>query len=107
MKRIAAAIALAVLWGLYSAPVSAEIIPTFSPSECIYWGTGQIIHTDNNGVIPNVGDWNGDGLKDLLVGVYYNGNVYYYQNSGTNEEPVFTNRVMLNAGGNPIALTSG
>lgn len=107
MKRITLGIVVAVFCGWSSLPVSAAIIPTFSPSEFIYWGTGQIIQTENNGVIPNVGDWNGDGLKDILVGIYQSGRVYFYPNTGSNENPVFATRSMLHAGGSPIAMTSG
>ena len=83
------------------------VIPTFSPAELITWGSSQIIMTDNNGVIPNVGDWDHDGVKDLLVGTFYNGNVYYYHNTGTNENPVFPTRTMLQAGGVNISVTYG
>ena len=105
MKRLTL-ISLSIV-GILALAVSAEVIPVFSPSEYIYWVTGQIIQAENTGVIPNVGDWNGDGLKDILVGVYQSGNIFFYPNSGTNEEPVFTSRSMLYAGASPIAMSSG
>lgn len=37
---------------------------------------------------PRVFDWNGDGLKDILVGEM-EGNVYFLKNTGTNNKPVF------------------
>lgn len=87
---------------------AATVVPIFEPSQFIYWGTpGQIIMTDNNGVIPNVGDWDHDGAKDILVGTYYYGNVYFYRNTGTNLNPVFPTRVQLTADGSPIAVTYG
>lgn len=99
--------AIAVGIALSALTAAATIVPTFSPPEFLYWGTGQIIQTENNGVIPNVGDWNGDGLKDLLVGIYQSGNIYFYPNTGTNAAPVFATRSILTANGVPISVTSG
>jgi hypothetical protein len=39
---------------------------------------------------PYMVDWNGDGLKDLIVGQFIDGRVRFYPNSGTNREPAFT-----------------
>jgi len=47
---------------------------------------------------PVAADWNRDGKKDLLVGDY-NGNVYYYENTGTDQDPQFNGSVLLQAGG--------
>ena len=107
MKQVTTTILTAIILAFCSSMAAAEIIPTFSPSEFIYWGTGQIIQTEKNGVIPNVGDWNGDGMKDILVGVYQSGNIYYYPNTGTNENPVFPSRSLLEADNRPITLTYG
>ena len=85
----------------------STVIPVFEPAVNNTWGAGQVIMTDNNGVIPCVGDWDNDGVKDLLVGTYYNGNVYYYHNTGTNANPVFPSRTMLQADGVNIAVTYG
>lgn len=38
---------------------------------------------------PQVYDMNLDGMKDILVGVN-GGQIYYYENTGTNENPVFS-----------------
>jgi hypothetical protein len=37
---------------------------------------------------PRIIDWNKDGLKDLLVGEIM-GNIYFMENVGTNDSPVF------------------
>jgi hypothetical protein len=52
-------------------------------------------------------DWNGDGKKDILVGCFYNGNVYLYLNSGTNNSPVFTTGAKLKADGSEISVVYG
>jgi hypothetical protein len=57
--------------------------------------------------VPCVVDWDGDGKKDLLVGCFYNGNVYFYPNSGTNNSPVFTTGTKLKADGQEISVAYG
>ncbi len=37
---------------------------------------------------PRIYDWNGDGLKDMLVGEF-TGSAYFLENTGTNAAPVF------------------
>ena len=46
---------------------------------------------------PFVVDWDEDGKKDLIVG-NGNGNVFFYQNVGTNDKPVFLNREIIRKG---------
>jgi len=82
------------------------LVPVFEPGYSIAW-SGGTIHTDNYGVVPNAVDWNGDGKKDLLVGTFYNGNVYFYPNQGTNAAPLFQGREMVEADGVPISLSYG
>ena len=50
---------------------------------------------------PDIGDLNGDGLKDLAFG-WWEGTVVYYPNSGTNSDPVFTGDHELSAVGTVI-----
>jgi hypothetical protein len=40
---------------------------------------------------PFVDDWNGDGLKDLLIGYQNVGKIAVYLNCGTDAKPAFTN----------------
>jgi hypothetical protein len=35
-----------------------------------------------------VADWNQDGKKDILVGVFSRGNIWLYLNEGTDAEPI-------------------
>ena len=107
MKLSTTILCAGILMVLGLASVQATVIPVFEPYEYIYWGGSQVIMADNNGVIPNVGDWDHDGVKDLMVGVYYYGNIYYYPNTGTNENPVFATRSQLMADGSAIAVTYG
>jgi hypothetical protein len=56
---------------------------------------------------PCVYDWNGDGLKDLILGEFNYGNIRLYLNSGTNAAPVFTTYTLLAADGVAITLPYG
>jgi hypothetical protein len=106
MKHLLCVLTVLLLLAL-AAPTGATITPTFEPAQAIYWGSGQVINVGNNGVIPNVGDWDMDGVKDLMVGVYQSGNIWYYHNTGTNANPIFPDRMMLTAGGSNISVTYG
>jgi hypothetical protein len=82
------------------------MVPVFEPEFSLSWDGGTII-TDNRGAVPCVADWNDDGVKDLLVGTFYYGNIYYFKNYGTNADPVFHDRLKLQADGLDIALSYG
>ncbi len=56
---------------------------------------------------PCVVDWDGDGLKDLVIGHFSGGNVRFYPNSGTNAAPVFTTYTLIQAGGVNISVAYG
>jgi hypothetical protein len=53
---------------------------------------------------PWVGDWNGDGLPDLLTGGYTTGRIFYYRCTGRDENgiPELAYEGPLEAGGAPI-----
>lgn len=48
---------------------------------------------------PFVGDFDGDGVVDLLVGEYHEGRLRIYRNTGTNTRPKFESYTLFQAGG--------
>ncbi len=80
--------------------------PTFGKWRYIEAG-GSPITVEMGHANPCVVDWDGDGLKDLLVGEYSGGKIRFYNNSGTNAAPVFTDFTNLQADGSDISLSSG
>lgn len=60
--------------------------------------------TENNEyLIPSFGDWDDDGDQDLMVGVLYFGNIYYYENVSTGTSPEFALKELLRADGQVIS----
>jgi hypothetical protein len=58
--------------------------------------------------IPTFGDFDDDLDQDLMVGVFFNGNIYYYQNTaGPGNPPVFSTYSVLQADGVNISVTYG
>lgn len=55
---------------------------------------------------PQVYDLNGDGKKDLVMGEN-DAQIYYYENTGTDENPQFNGFEALQSGGSPIDLYYG
>jgi len=111
MYRIAALFLFALLLS-GPAPAGSMVIPTFDPAEFIHWGPSeQVVEVEFNGTIAEVADWNGDGVKDLLTGVWAltgdGGEVYFYPNIGTDTDPVFDERIRLAADGVPITVPPG
>jgi len=56
---------------------------------------------------PCVVDWDVDGLKDIILGQYDDGYIFFYKNVGTNSAPVFNTAVQLYADGTPISMSCG
>ncbi len=56
---------------------------------------------------PCVADWNGDGAKDLVLGIFTSGNIRFYANENTNDSPVLSGYSNLQADGTTITLPSG
>jgi hypothetical protein len=69
--------------------------PLFNVKVRVQDGAGNL---DPGGTTcPAVGDWNRDGKKDLIVGETY-GNIFYYENQGTDDAPVFNGWEKLKVG---------
>jgi hypothetical protein len=49
-------------------------------------------------------DWDGDNIKDLITGQYSSGNVRFYKNYGTNENPSYVTFQYIYADGSPISV---
>lgn len=97
MKTFAAALVLASL--AYGA------VPEFSvPFKIQANGSDLTVSLISD---PFMVDWDGDGLKDLIVGQFTEGRILFYPNSGTNEAPVFTGFTYLQADGMDITTTYG
>lgn len=56
---------------------------------------------------PCVADWDGDGVKDMVLGIFTGGNIRFYANENTNDSPVFTSYTNIQADGSSITLPSG
>jgi len=65
-----------------------------------------ILYNGDDRATPIVDDWNGDGIKDLLVG-NLTGTIHIYINQGTNENPFFNSYYNLQVGGFDFDLTTG
>jgi hypothetical protein len=48
---------------------------------------GEVITTDIGHSAPYVYDFDGDGVRDLLVGQFGGGKLRIYRNAGTNKKP--------------------
>ncbi len=99
-----AGIALVSLVLVCVAPAQA---PVFDEPVTIDAGGVPINVGPGGNASPFVVDWDGDGRQDLLLGQYYGGKVRFYQNVGSNFEPVFESFSYLQADGVDISVSYG
>ncbi|MCP4711860.1 MAG: hypothetical protein GY869_24840, partial [Planctomycetes bacterium] len=56
---------------------------------------------------PEMVDWNNDGKRDLLVGMFSKGQIMLFTNTGTDTAPEFETGELLTAGGEEIHVGFG
>ena len=81
------ALCLVSLMGLSAYSVGAAAGELESPVRIE--AEGKPIDTDFGHAAPLVGDFDGDGVHDLLVGQFGEGILWIYRNEGTNSAPKF------------------
>lgn len=75
--------------------------PKFAYSKMIFMEDGKPLDVGRHGS-PHIVDWDGDGVKDLLVSSINFGRMNFFKNVGTNEDRVFSYRGFLKADGEYI-----
>ena len=69
---------------------------------------GQPLDVQRDGhSAPFFADFDGDGLRDLLVGQYYEGRLRIYRNLGTSNQPRFATYNWFEAGGAAARVPEG
>lgn len=68
---------------------------------------GKVIDTEVGHAAPFVGDFDGDGVRDLLVGQFGEGQLWIYRNEGTNAQPKLAAGVKFKAGKPEGTIPSG
>jgi hypothetical protein len=85
-----------------STPPSTELEPPVRLE-----AAGKPIDTEYGHAAPYVCDFDGDGLKDLLVGQFGDGLLWIYRNEGTNSEPKLAAGVKFKEGKEDGRVPSG
>jgi hypothetical protein len=88
---------LVLLLGGQTAP-AADPVTEFLPPVRLE-AAGKPIDTAIGHAAPFVGDFDGDGVRDLLVGQFGDGILWVYRNTGTNARPRFAAGVKFKGGG--------
>jgi len=68
---------------------------------------GAVIDTEVGHAAPFVCDFDGDGVQDLLVGQFGQGQLWIYRNEGTNAAPKLAAGVKFKEGGKDGTVPSG
>ncbi|HZV03887.1 MAG TPA: VCBS repeat-containing protein [Gemmataceae bacterium] len=90
-----------------TAGVRAEDLGELQPPKPIRVA-GKPLDVERDGhSAPFVGDIDGDGVRDLLVGQYHEGRLRIYRNLGSNTKPRFESYTWFEAGGKPGSVPVG
>src|SRR5688500_5160875 len=73
------------IWPAQTALAGGDIFETPTRTQA----GGEYIDTDVGHAAPYLYDWNGDGVRDLLVGQFGEGKLRIYINGGSNDEPAY------------------
>ena len=88
-------------------PRPAGLAPDLAPPVHVL-AAGQPLDVERSGhAAPFVGDFDGDGKLDLLVGQFHDGRLRIYRNVGTNREPKFDSYTWFEAGGKIASVPVG
>ena len=68
---------------------------------------GKPIDTDVGHAAPFVADFYGDGVKDLLVGQFGDGILWFYKNLGTSAQPKYAAGVQFKEGSKDGRVPTG
>jgi hypothetical protein len=68
---------------------------------------GKPIDTEVGHAAPFVYDWDGDGVRDLLVGQFGGGVLWIFRNEGTNAQPRLAAGVKFKQGAKDGTVPSG
>ena len=99
MKKLFKIVTIVVLAIPVSLIAFSQSVKTPIPLEI----NGKIIDFQCPNVAPVCYDLNKDGLNDLIVGTYY-GEFKYFENTGTNEKPLYKEPTFLKINGNIITV---
>ena len=107
--------ALGALAGLTSATAGPETVDPAAhaaPGSTLHPPTrlmvaGKPLDVDTGHAAPAVLDWDGDGVRDLLVGQFGDGKLRIFKNFGSDAAPRFYGFEYFRAGGEDGTIPSG
>ncbi len=86
----------------------SDAAPAFNTWSNLQAGGVDIVHPSIGcgAPAPFVCDFDADGKRDLLVGTGWEGYVYFYRNTNTDQAPILAPGVQLMVGGSPLLVAA-